>query len=141
MQSHQFSALKRSAAALCGQRAALAQSFTARIDELVPGLGARLQGGPAEELVTAWTEAARCAQRWQNVQPLLDRSAAELTELGVRSREYEVLLHAWMSTLQDALDDRLDDDLREAWRTLLNRFISSLREAGEGQIGRCETLA
>lgn len=141
METHQFVALKRSASALCGQRPALAQSFTARLDELAPGLGTRMQGSPAEELISCWVESARCAQRWQNVGPLLEKAASDLHDLGMRSREFELLQHAWMSTLQDALGERLDDDLREAWRALLARFITSMREANSGHIGVCATFA
>ena len=140
MQPHQFTALKRSASALCGQRSALAKSFAAHLEELVPGLGSRIEGRIAEDLVSCWVESARCAQRWQNVAPLLEKSAVELSELGMRSREFELLQHGWMSTLQDALGDRLDDELRETWRALLARFVISLRESNEGQIGVCATL-
>lgn len=141
MQPHHFVALKRSASSLCGQRVALASSFAARLDELAPGLGQRLIGGPAEDLISTWVEAARCAQRWQNVAPMLKRAVAEMRDVGMRSREFEMMQHAWMATLQDALGDRLDDELREAWRELLGQFILCLREANDSPIGVCATLA
>lgn len=141
MQSHQFTALKRSASVLCGQRSALALSFASHLDGLIPGLGKRLQGAPAEELISCWVESARCAQRWQNVSALLTRAAADLSDLGIRSREFETLQHAWMATLQDALGERLDDDLREGWRALLASFVVELRATNEGHIGSCATFA
>jgi len=129
MQPQSLAALKRCALRVTGHRATLTSRFCARLDELAPGLGRRLEGDASDMLVIGWLEAARCADRWRNVAPLLGRAGAALAACGIRASERDCLPESWVAAIEDTLGEPLDGELRADWRALAARCQQTMERA------------
>lgn len=128
MQPQRLAELKRCALRVTGHRAVLVSRFCARLDEVAPGLGRRLEGSAGDTLITSWIEAARCADRWCNIAPLLCRAGETMNECGIRESEQACLPACWMSAIEDTLGEPLDDELRQGWQEMAARCLETMHE-------------
>ena len=89
----------------------------------------------------ALLEAARCALYWQNIEPMLQRSGRDLATIGVRSRDYEMLCHCWVSLLAEMLGEAWDEPLEHAWQSIGRAFFDTMRESSDSEHGIAQAVA
>ncbi|MEZ5825008.1 MAG: hypothetical protein R3C97_09780 [Geminicoccaceae bacterium] len=133
--------LRRSLVLLAGQRSVLAEGYTERVREILPELAERLAGAASEQLTMALLEAARCALYWQNIEPMLQRSGRELAVIGVRSRDYDMLCHCWVSLLAEMLGEAWDEQLDQAWHSIGREFFDAMRAGMDAETSINQAIA